>query len=46
MDFARLKCQIKRNQNWHSMFVKIFQVSVDEEKGKLSEIVDFKFVFA
>ena len=34
MDFARLKCQLKREKNWHSMFVKIFQVSVDEGKGK------------
>ena len=34
MDFYRLKCQLKRKKNWHSMFLKIFQVSVDEGKGK------------
>ena len=34
MDFSRLKCQLKRKKNWHSMFLKIFQVSVDEGKGK------------
>ena len=34
MDFYRLKCQLKRKKNWLSMFLKIFQVSVDEGKGK------------
>ena len=29
-----LKCQLKRKKNWHSMFVKIFQVSADKEIGK------------
>ena len=28
-----LKCQLKRKQNWHSLFVKIFQVSADEGMG-------------
>ena len=32
--FSRLKCQLKRKKNWHSMFVKIFQVSSDEGMGK------------
>ena len=35
MDFSRLKCQLKRKKkNWHSLFVKIFQVSADEGMGK------------
>ena len=34
MDFYRLKCQLKGKKNWLSMFLKIFQVSVDEGKGK------------
>ena len=35
-----LKCQLKRKKNWHSMFVKIFQVSADKEIGKKSKLVD------
>ena len=31
--FSRLKCQLGRKQNWHSMFLKIFQVSGEEEMG-------------
>ena len=38
MDFSRLKRQQK---NRHSMFVKIFQVSADKEKGKQSKLVQF-----
>ena len=33
LDFSRLKYQLKRKQNFHSMFLKIFQVSADEEMG-------------
>ena len=33
-DFSRLKCQVKRKQNGHSLFVKMFQVSADEGIGK------------
>ena len=29
-EFSHLKCQLKRKQNWHDLFVKIFQVSADE----------------
>ena len=32
--FSRLKCQLSKKKNWHSMFVKIFQVSSDEGMGK------------
>ena len=39
--FSRVKCQLKRKKNWHSMFVKIFQVSSDEGMDKLSKFVEF-----
>ena len=29
--FSRLKRQLKRKKNWQSMFLKIIQVSADEE---------------
>ena len=32
-DFSHLKCQLKRKENWHTMFVKTFQVSADEGIG-------------
>ena len=32
-DFSRLKCQLKKKR-WHSMFVKLLQVSADEGMGK------------
>ena len=32
-EFSHLKCQLKR-KNWHGMFLKLFQVSSDEEMGK------------
>ena len=32
-DFSRLKYQLNRKKNWHSKFVKSFQVSADEEMG-------------
>ena len=32
--FSRLERQLKRTKNWHSMFLRIFHVSTDEEMGK------------
>ena len=40
-DFSRSKCQLKRKQNWHSLFVEMFQVSADEGMGKWSKLVEF-----
>ena len=37
-----LKMSVKaKKKNWHSMFVKISQVSADEEIGKYSKLVEF-----
>ena len=40
-DFSRLKCQLKWKKNLRSIFVKIFQVSADEGKGKKSKLAEF-----
>ena len=34
MGFFSLKMSAQAKKNWHSMFLKIFQVSADEEMGE------------
>ena len=36
MDFCRLKCKCVK-KNWHSLFVKVFQISVDKEMRMMSQ---------
>ena len=40
--FSSLKCQLKRKQNWHSLFVKIFQHSADKEMGNKVNLSSFE----